>query len=160
MNEHPTDHPTQWDWQHLRSHALAVARNIVGAEEAEDAAQEALIRAWRFRDRCQTPEAPDAWVRSIARREALRLGHSPTPAAAEDNHSSAVTDGGFRSARELDALAALDDLLPIDQLVVKLRYQQDLTTRQIARLVDWPEATVRVRLHRLRRRLAHELKDR
>ena len=41
--------------------------------DAEEVVQEALVRAWRSRSSCRTPEAPLPWCLQITRREALRL---------------------------------------------------------------------------------------
>src|SRR3954468_11971822 len=42
-------------------------------EAADEAAQEAMTRAWRQRGSCHSPGAPGPWVAQIARHEALRL---------------------------------------------------------------------------------------
>src|SRR5918999_3553704 len=64
---------TSWDWGHLRTEcereALKLTRN---RHDAEEIAQEAMTRAWCKRHTCRTPDSPRAWVRQIARNEALR----------------------------------------------------------------------------------------
>src|SRR6478672_6715300 len=61
-----------WDWARVHGLALGETRRVLGVgSEAEDAAQEATIRAWRRRATCHG--APAAWVRAIARNEALRV---------------------------------------------------------------------------------------
>src|SRR5687768_901421 len=63
-----------WDWSDLRLRCLTETRRVLGhGGAAEDATQEALIRAWRQRDSCQDPRRPGPWISTIARREALRL---------------------------------------------------------------------------------------
>ena len=42
-------------------------------EDAEEAAQEALLRAWRATDAGATVDRADAWLTTIARNEAYRL---------------------------------------------------------------------------------------
>lgn len=45
--------PKHWDWTSLRREALAEARRVLRDEsQAQDAAQEALIRAWRYSAGC------------------------------------------------------------------------------------------------------------
>src|SRR4051794_12269275 len=64
----------EWDWGELRQRCLRETRRVLGqGGAAEDATQEALIRAWRQRDSCQDPRRPGPWISTIARREALRL---------------------------------------------------------------------------------------
>jgi RNA polymerase sigma factor (sigma-70 family) len=43
-----------------------------GPADVDDVVQSALERAWRHRDRCLQPDAPEGWVARIAHREALR----------------------------------------------------------------------------------------
>ena len=40
--------------------------------EADDVAQEAVLRAWRARDSCRDAAARDAWLAQITRREVFR----------------------------------------------------------------------------------------
>src|SRR5919197_3714887 len=66
--------PIGWDWSWARALCLREAQRVLGRNAAaEDAAQEAVIRAWRQQARCRTPERPAPWIATIARREALRL---------------------------------------------------------------------------------------
>ena len=59
---------TSWDWAELRSFCFGQALHVVGCRDtADDAAQEAIIRAWRHWDRRSHSDAVVAWVRTIAR---------------------------------------------------------------------------------------------
>src|SRR3954451_23426065 len=64
---------TRSDWLRLRQHCLAEALRVLrDREDAEEAAQEALLRAWRHRaSRRSANWLP--WVRAIARNEAFRI---------------------------------------------------------------------------------------
>ena len=65
--------PPEWDWTNVRALCLRETRRVLGASSAaDDAAQEAAIRAWHHRGRCRTPARPDPWIATIARREAFR----------------------------------------------------------------------------------------
>src|SRR3954453_18187781 len=64
----------EWDWGDLRQRCLRETRRVLGqGGAAEDATQEALIRAWGQRDSWQDPRRPGPWISTIAPREALRL---------------------------------------------------------------------------------------
>lgn len=115
--------------------------------EADDAAQEAAIRAWRRRATCSG--TPAAWVRAIARNEALRIidrRRDEAPLEAVVLHAEPVSD-------DHDVRAAVRTLDEADRLLVLLRYWADLTQPEVARLTALPEGTVKVRLHRARERL-------
>ena len=48
---------------------------------------------------------------------------------------------------------ALAGLRPDERLLLNLRYRDDLSQAEVARTMDLPEGTVKVRLHRIRKRL-------
>src|SRR3954451_25094459 len=76
-----------WDWLRLRALCLREAQRVLGrGAAAEDAAQEAAIRAWRQRRRCLTPDRPEPWITTIARREALRIATQSRETPYEDHH--------------------------------------------------------------------------
>ena len=131
---------------------------MVGPDAAEDAAQEALVRAWRHRGDCQTPEAPDAWVRSISRREALRLVGRPrhltlvAPPEEEDASSPPAPTA-------VDVRRAVGLLGELDQRLVLRFYWAGQADHEIARDLGMPLGTVKVRLHRARIRLHEALGD-
>jgi RNA polymerase sigma-70 factor, ECF subfamily len=137
----------EWDWTVLRSLCLREAERVLGScETAEDAAQEAVVRAWRRRGSCHEPERPAPWVTTIARREAL------LPAGAHPAHDpeQPIIEG----APVLQAIAGLDRE---ERWLVRGRYWHDLSDSDLARQLDVAEVTVRVRLHRLRSRLRDAL---
>src|SRR3954453_13974963 len=68
-----TQRTHEWDWKKVSAVALPHTRRMLGPScAADDAAQEATIRAWRYRTRCRDPARPEPWIAGIARREALR----------------------------------------------------------------------------------------
>lgn len=149
-----------WDWNAARAICLREARRVLGhAPEAEDAAQEATLRAWRNRSSCRAAGRRQAWLATIARREALRLASARRPIP---------VDGGVEPAdpsHEADALdrialrEALARLGPRDRALLFERYWRDLTQDQLARSLGLPEGTAKVRLHRARAQLRRALSD-
>jgi RNA polymerase sigma-70 factor (ECF subfamily) len=120
--------------------------------DAPDAAQEAMLRAFRARSRCLTPEAPQAWVRAIARREALRvIAHRPgleTLAPEPDDAPAQDGDDVQRVLDRITAQTALARIEPPDRALLLRRYVLDQSSREIAAELAIAPATVRVRLHR------------
>jgi RNA polymerase sigma-70 factor (ECF subfamily) len=146
------------DWDALRRTACNAARWLPSAA-VEDAAQEALIRAWRSWERGGPPESPVAWMTTIARREAVRWKTGPNGLSwastlAEPPEAPATAPDPVAS---LDVRHALARLPARDRTLVLLRYRADLTQAQIAELTGMPEGTVKVRLHRARKRLRSQL---
>jgi RNA polymerase sigma-70 factor (ECF subfamily) len=150
-----------WDWVELRRHAHRQARRLLDSHEAEDAVQEAMIRAWRGRHRCRSPGSPKPWLRQIVRNEALRLrerrnGRADSVAyeEAEAGTSAGASEGPEDGLlRRMSLGQALAELGAQDRRLVVLRYVKDLRQGEIASILGIPEATVRVRLHRIRKRL-------
>ena len=127
---------------------------------AEDLTQETFLRAWRHFERLSglDPPAQRAWlVRTLRHlaidlwrrerafpQEALELPAAPLPPA-------------DRAALRLDVARALDALEETDRQIVLLRYLMEMNSREIGKLLNMPEGTVRHRLMRCRSHLAERL---
>lgn len=152
-----------WDWPLLDARCQREARRLLrDPHDAEDAAQEALARAWRKRHTCRTPAAPVPWVLQITRNEAFRLmgrrreEPDPRTACAEEPAGEAGAD---ELAARVDVRRAVSRLATEDRVLLHLRYGQDLKQKGIADLLHKPEGTVKIRLHRARERLRADLTD-
>jgi RNA polymerase sigma-70 factor (ECF subfamily) len=150
-----------WNWSELRESAVGAAAGVLSSrQDAEDAAQEALVRAWRARQSCADQGRPGAWVAQIARNEALRLGSRisrrgglevvPPEGIGEIGGQCAEL---ARAAAETSFSAQVAGLPARDRELLQLRYVEDLEYTAIAERLDIPLGTVKVRLHRLRTRL-------
>jgi RNA polymerase sigma-70 factor (ECF subfamily) len=147
----------------MRSFCFSQALHVVGCPEAADeAAQEAIVRAWRHRESCRQPEKPHGWLRRIARNEAVRLACRRPNEVLVDEPLAAPngrTDEEDALENRLLFSAILGTLSQADQELARLRYYEDLTCATLADHFGLNEATVKVRLHRLRRRLRQRLED-
>jgi RNA polymerase sigma factor (sigma-70 family) len=137
-----------------RSPMLRVAYLVVGSHAvAEELVQEAFLRLHRNFDTVENPGgylrtivvrlSVAARKRSVAEAERMRGAYEPPPTGEPDIDAT------------WDALAILR---PERRAVVVLRFYEDLPPAEIAKLLNWREATVRSRLHRgladLRRELS------
>lgn len=130
--------------------------------QAEDAVQEAFLRAWRNSDQCRTPEAPLPWLLQITRNEALRIVRQNGRTQTEEELAAeqAADDPQLADAAErVDIGRVLADLSHDDRRLLELRYENDLTQPGVAAALGIPEGTVKVRLHRLRSRLRVALEE-
>jgi RNA polymerase sigma-70 factor, ECF subfamily len=159
----PPTHRDGWDWEGLRRAALVTSLQVLRSRpDAEDAAQEALLRAWRARRCCDDAGRPDPWVGRIARNEALRLAARISKRRALEAELLGDNAFGPIEVTEQDdsKLAdALSQLAPRDAELVKLRYVEDLQYSAIADRLRMPLGTVKIRLHRLHTRLRSVTSD-
>ena len=152
--------PAGWDWLRLRALCLREAQRVLGrGAAAEDAAQEAVIRAWRQRARCLTPDRPEPWITTIARREALRIAALPRETPIEEDHHQAARPHEADVEARVDLRRAMLGLSPDDRKLLIARYWRDLTQDHAAVVLNLPAGTVKVRLHRLRIRLREVLAE-
>jgi RNA polymerase sigma-70 factor (ECF subfamily) len=123
--------------------------------EAEDAVQEAFLRAWRNSHLCRTPDAPLAWLLQITRNEALRVLRKNAQRGGRDGFAGepASDDPAVALAERVDIRRVLAGLSHDDRRLLQLRYTDDMTQPGMAAALGIPEGTVKVRLHRLRSRL-------
>lgn len=156
MHLHVRD--SAWDWGQVVAWCQSEARRTIGRSPvAEDAAQEAALRAWRRRRQCRTPDEARPWVAAIARREALRaVARRPAEEPLEDD-ALAPDLGGPPEELASDVRAAVGRLDPDSRRLLLLRYWLDLTQEETARTLGIPEGTAKVRLHRVRHTLRAEL---
>ena len=120
--------------------------------EAEDATQDALLRAWHRRHSLRDPAQFQAWFDRIlvnACRDRLRRRRSVRFIALEGAGDPAGSGDPFRSVVDRDEVLRLVARLDDDErLVVILRFWADLTLADIAERTGWPLGTVKSRLHR------------
>jgi RNA polymerase sigma-70 factor (ECF subfamily) len=146
-----------WDWAAALARCLAVTTRILRSRSAaEDAAQEAVLRAWRSGPRASVRNR-DAWLARIARNEALRVASREADLARRSVRAERVELAAGEGQEDLwDRLAATTALssLPLpDRQVLYLRYLEDLSQTEVAERLGIPEGTAKVRLHRARKRL-------
>jgi RNA polymerase sigma-70 factor (ECF subfamily) len=123
--------------------------------EAEDIAQDALLRAWRRRSTLRDSERRNQWLAAIVRNEAFRQ-HArirPDPTSTIEFQEGREDEQVLATVELADLHAAMAGLCDRDRRLLEMRYQEDLTHPVIARRLGIPEGTVKVRLHRARAKL-------
>jgi RNA polymerase sigma-70 factor (ECF subfamily) len=144
-----------------------VARSMShSAAEADDLAQDTLLKAYRAMDRFDGRH-PKAWLARIARNTAInRDQRNREFLLSEDGIVEPDDDGTDAGGPEeivVDASVddilrrALDELPPAFRVVVQLVDVEGLSYQEAADALDIPVGTVMSRLHRARRRLRQAL---
>jgi RNA polymerase sigma-70 factor (ECF subfamily) len=140
------------------AHRTAVL--IAGPGDAEDAVQEALVRAFYALGRFRADSPFKPWLLAIvanaARNKLRSSGKQPRlcdrlsadralgPVRAVPSAETVALDAAERH----DLAAAVDRLPPNGRLAVTCRYLLELSEAETAQVLDWPVGTVKSRLSR------------
>jgi RNA polymerase sigma-70 factor, ECF subfamily len=148
-------------------HAYRLAAAILGSpNEAEDAVQDALEKAWRGRSRLRDPDRFEAWFQRIVvnacrdrhKRRRVAASAISLSGSVEDLGQSFTTRGSdpLEETAGRDAISRALTNLTLDQRVaVVMRFYLDLEVNEIARRLRTRPGTVKSRLNRAMNALRH-----
>lgn len=139
--------------------AFRTAFLIAGSTgEAEDAVQEAFVKAFYALPRFKRGASFRAWLLAIVANEARnrlrsagRRAHLAARAGADRSSGDAAPSpeaAVLAREQEEELLAALNSLGDADRLVISLRYFMDLNEKEMAAVLECPRGTVKSRLSR------------
>jgi RNA polymerase sigma-70 factor (ECF subfamily) len=139
--------------------AWALALSLTGVEHlAQEAVQEAFVRAWRSAGAYDPARDLGSWLLTVTRHatlDLLRRELRPTRGGHEAEQDTAVEEPGMDGAWLAWAVQeALGQLAEHEREIVRLSFYDDLTQAQIAERTGLPLGTVKSRSHRAHRRLA------
>ncbi len=126
--------------------ARAILRDTV---EAQDAAHDAFVQAWRKWETLRDPERFEPWFERIlvnTCRNRLRGRRWHATDISSEVALVSADHAGDADNRQLIG-AAIASLSPDHQIVVALRFYRDLTVADIAARLGVPGGTVQSRLH-------------
>jgi RNA polymerase sigma-70 factor (ECF subfamily) len=145
-------------------------------EDARDVAQDTLLQAYRSLGKLKHPEALKSWVFRVVSNACLmkrRKGNYQTnrevsledlmPGEHEDFGASipdpgqGADDALVRSQTREAVREAIGALPPHYRIVLMLRDMEQFSTRETADILDLPESTIKMRLHRARLMVRKEL---
>jgi len=140
--------------------AMSVLRNRA---DAEDVAQEALLRAYRGYSKLRERGAFRGWLCRIAWR--LALDKQRGTRRREKREAAEINTAPMRSVEQIAATSEFEGHLgrAMDELPEKLRQAlvlaaiEGYSTREVANMLDLPEGTVKSRVHLARKQLAEKL---
>lgn len=144
----------------MKSLALNMLKN---RSDAEDAVQEAFLKAYRHRQTFRSDAALWTWVYRIllntcydvGRRRASRTGEQPLDADPAFDLPAPRADHPLRVALQ----RALDTLSPMYRDVFLLCEVEGYTHREVAAILEIPEGTSKGRLFEARRQLKETLRS-
>jgi RNA polymerase sigma-70 factor (ECF subfamily) len=140
----------------------AVAYKVLGDRGlAEEATQQAFVKAWRAAENFDESRELGPWLASIARRTAIDVYRREAVRVADPLDNVAPGDPALATEPEQAALydawevrQAVDDLPDEEQEVVRLQHFEGLTHVEIAERLAVAVGTVKSRSFRAHKRLA------
>lgn len=153
-----------------RPAVVRLARGIVGADYAEDVAQDSLLLAFKALPSIEEPRKFAAWLSAITRHRALRFSKSETvhsskrvpldeallekiEALTKPQHDRALAE----KERDEAMVAAIDSLTDDYAMPLRLRFFDEMPLERIAAFMGVPLSTVKWRIHQGKKMLRAKL---
>jgi RNA polymerase sigma-70 factor, ECF subfamily len=144
-----------------------VAYRVLGnVHDAEDAAQDTFIRAYKFMDKFDDSRPLAPWLKRIAVNVCLNRLEAQKPAVPLDDEMAQPPDPNpgpegrlIAKDRNERIRAELKRLPPRYRAVIELRHFQELSYEEAARELKRPVSDIKSDLFRARKLLAERLRD-
>ncbi len=159
---------TAREWNFVYRVALRVLRS---PDQAEDAAQDALLRAYRARDRFSGRSKPDSWLYRIAHNTALSHLRRPFSRryssddvfriidenSADDDLSSPLGEAMFRQLAN-DLGQCMSDMRADDRVAFTERFILGTSEKELGEILGVSTNAAKQRAFRARKRVRHLLR--
>jgi RNA polymerase sigma-70 factor (ECF subfamily) len=138
-----------------RPAVVRLARTIVGADYAEDVAQDSLLLAFKALPTIEEPRRFAAWLSAITRHRALRFSKSETAQLSKRvpldeallNQIDALSKPLRDQERDESMIRALDSLPADYAMPLRLRFLDEMPLARIAAFMGLTLSTVKWRIH-------------
>lgn len=149
-----------------KAYSLAV-RILHNREDAEEAVQDAFVRAYRSLGKFEGKAKFSTWFYRIAYNVCMsRVLRADEPPTVEFNEESGSEHGSFPVFHEYEhkdmiefVRRTIDGMPPKYSAVLTLFYLQDMTHEEICEITELPLGTVKVHLHRARKLLQEAVEN-
>ncbi|MBN1147838.1 MAG: sigma-70 family RNA polymerase sigma factor [Anaerolineales bacterium] len=144
-------------------------RMLGNAQDAEDAAQETFLRAYKSMRRYDASRSFSTWLLSIAahycidqirRRRMQLVSVEDLPMPDLPDPAPGIETKLSRKEEQRRVRAALETLEPVDRAAVVMYYWYDFSYQEIGQALSLTVSAVKSRLHRARRAMAQEWLER
>jgi RNA polymerase sigma-70 factor (ECF subfamily) len=154
-----------------RPAVVRLARTIVGADDAEDVAQESLLLAFKALPGIEEPRKFPAWLSAITRHRALRFSKSETAHSSKrvaldevllekiEALAKPFTTPLADKERDESMIMALDSLPADYAMPLRLRFLDEMPLKRIAAFMGVPLSTVKWRIHHGKKLLREKVEE-
>jgi RNA polymerase sigma factor (sigma-70 family) len=148
----------EWIFRSAYPRVLRTVSQILWSRSAaEDVAQEAFLKLLLHWRTASGYEQPEAWVRRVAIRLAIRQAQREIRRGELERTGQAAPKE--QEAGDSELAKAIMTLAPMQRAAVVLYYYEDLPVVEVARILVVSESTVKQHLYRARIRLAALLEE-
>ena len=138
-----------------RPAVVRLARTIVGADHAEDVAQDSLLLAFKALPGIEEPRKFPAWLSAITRHRALRFSKSETAHMSKRvaldeallEKIEALAKPLAEKERDEEMIRALESLPADYAMPLRLRFLDEMPLNRISAFMGIPLSTVKWRIH-------------
>ena len=149
-----------------RPAVVRLARSIVGADHAEDVAQDSLLLAFKALPGIDEPRKFPAWLSAITRHRALRFSkretaHMSKRVALDEallEKIEALAKPLAEKERDEEMIEALESLPSDYAMPLRLRFLDEMPLNRIAAFMGIPLSTVKWRIHHGKKLLKEKVK--
>jgi RNA polymerase sigma-70 factor (sigma-E family) len=144
------------DFYRTSRHRVVTVLYALGGDlsEAQDAAQEAYVRAWQRWQRISSYGDPEAWVRTVGYRLLVNRWRKVRNGIVAYRRHGAEPAAGPPSENTVALVTALRRLPAEQRQAIVLHHLADLSVADIGAQTNTPTGTVKARLARGRKTLA------
>ncbi len=148
--------------ERLYKTAFAYLKN---EDEALDIVSDTIYKAYMDIKKLKKPEFFNTWITKILINNAInRLKKNKKIILIDeyekiDKFTENVSDIGLDIPKYIDLYNAIDNLNVKSKSIIILKYFQDMTISEISKVLEIPEGTVKVYIHRALKKLKIDLKE-
>lgn len=140
-----------------------IVRIVGNSEEAEELTQDVFLKAYSNLHRFKQRSSFSTWLYRIAYNEALSQTrhHKPTQLQLDEGRLAAIGDEELETFEQSEAseddverlVRAIETLPNEERALITMVYYNDISLQQCAEITDQSLSNIKVRLHRIRKKL-------
>lgn len=136
--------------------ALSFTKNIC---DSEDIMHNVFLKLWNFKKTFENSEHIDKWLTAVCVNESKNYIKAMFRNHADIDDCALVSSDNFETQAQQDLFNAVMHLPKKYSAVIHLFYYEDLSVKEISKILKINESAVKTRLSRAREKLKEELGD-